>query len=155
MRYLIIVAGLLFSLTAPPDIWCQPKDQIDAREKCPVCGMFVAKYPAWIAQMQLSNGKVIMFDGVKDMLKYFFEPTKYGHQPGVSIHSIYVRDYYTQEWIDGKKAFYVTGSDVYGPMGHEFIPFSSRDAASIFKQDHQGKNISLFGEIKLEDVENM
>lgn len=117
--------------------------------------MFVAKYPEWVTQLHLSDGKVVMFDGVKDMLKYYFEPAKYGQQPGVSTQSIYVKDYYTQEWIDGKQAFYVTGSDVYGPMGHEFIPFSNKDAASIFKQDHQGTKISPFDEIKLEDVENM
>ena len=40
--------------------------------------------------------------------------------------------------IDGKKAFYVIRSDIYGPMGHEFIPFSSKEDAQTFvvgKQD--------------------
>jgi len=38
------------------------------------------------------------------------------------IDSIYVTDYYNLTLIDGYQAFYVVGSNVYGPMGKELIP---------------------------------
>jgi copper chaperone NosL len=47
-----------------------PKDA-----KCPVCGMFVAKYPQWVALIETPE-KNIYFDGVKDMMKYIFSQKK-------------------------------------------------------------------------------
>jgi nitrous oxide reductase accessory protein NosL len=58
-----------------------------------------------------------------------------------------VKDYYTLNAIDGRKAFYVVGSDVYGPMGQELVPFEKITDAQGFSEDHKGKNILRFGEI--------
>lgn len=123
------------------------------KERCPVCGMFVSKYPAWLTQVQMEDGKTHFFDGVKDMMAMYFEPDKYGSDSKVA--EVYVTDYYTQNWIDGKKAFYVIGSDTFGPMGHEFIPFDSKAAAEAFKKDHHGKEIFSFDQINLEMVNQM
>ena len=58
------VANQSSSLTIPKDT------------KCPVCGMFVAKYEKWIAAIK-TDKESFYFDGVKDMMKFYFEPTKY------------------------------------------------------------------------------
>lgn len=123
------------------------------KERCPVCGMFVAKYPTWLAQVKTSDGKTYFFDGVKDMLAFYFEPEKYGGNP--PVEDIFVTDYYAQKWVDGRKALYVIGSDTTGPMGHEFIPFDSLAAAESFKSDHHGKDILAFDQITLELVNQM
>ena len=47
------------------------------------------------------------------------------------------------------------GSDIYGPMGKEFIPFSSKEAAENFLQDHQGKKTLSFDDITDELVQSM
>lgn len=130
-----------------------PQIEVTKKERCPVCGMFVHKYPTWLAQVQLEDGSTLFFDGVKDMLAFYFEPEKYGVKR--SIKHIYVTDYYSQGWIDGTKAFYVTGSDVPGPMGHEFIPLATMNAAKTFLADHQGKIIKSFGELDLDLVNAM
>ncbi len=98
-----------------------------ARDKCPVCGMFVAKYPDWVASMADKNGKVFFFDGVKDLYKFYFTPKEYGYKedPG-KWKDIFVTDYYDIRPIAGRTAFYVIGSDVYGPMGKELIPFEKK-----------------------------
>ena len=114
-------------------------------EKCPVCGMFVYKYPRWAAQIWLKNGKHFSFDGVKDLTKYIHS------HPKLDIDKIVVTDYYKQYAIDGKKAFYVIGSDVYGPMGEEAIPFEDEDDAKAFMRDHRGEKIVGFKEIELDD----
>lgn len=155
MKSLLIATGLILSLIFVPSAQSQPKEKLDPKEKCPVCGMFVSKYPEWVVQLHLSNDEIVMFDGVKDMLKFYFEPNKYGLQPKVKTKTIYVKDYYTQNWINGNKAYYVKGSDVTGPMGHEFIPFSDKEAAASFKRDHHGKKTMTFDEIKLEDLKDM
>ena len=50
--------------------------------------------------------------------------------------------------IDAGSAFFVVGSDVYGPMGKELIPFISRADAEAFKKDHKGNRILRFEDIK-------
>lgn len=125
---------------------------VDVNEKCPVCGMFVHKYPKWAARMNVSeSGKTATyaFDGVKDMFKFYLSPSKYGNhtKPKEEAVSLLVSDYYTQEAIDGKKAYYVIGSDTYGPMGKELIPFEKRTQAETFMKDHKGKRVVTLNEI--------
>jgi nitrous oxide reductase accessory protein NosL len=119
-------------------------------DKCPVCGMFIAKYPDWTAEIIFSDGSVVFFDGVKDMLKYYFNLKKYNPRKAqADIRSIFVMDYYALEFIDGRKGFYVSGSDTYGPMGKELIPFEKETQAQEFMKDHKGKTVLPFGQIDL------
>lgn len=147
-----IFCGVILSIIVALSAVADPVSNVDKKERCPVCGMFVFKYQPWITQIVLSDGQVVMFDGAKDMLAFFFEPRKYGIGKGVETREIWVKDYYTQDWKDGKECFYVIGSDVYGPMGHEFIPFDSVEAADNFVKDHHGKRIVKFDDISLELV---
>ena len=120
------------------------------KDKCPVCGMFVAKYPDWVAAIAFADGSTVFFDGVKDMLKYYFNMAKYA--PGkttADIQTIHVTDYYRLEPVDGRRVFYVAGSDVYGPMGKELIPFEKEAEAQEFMKDHKGKAVLPFGQIDL------
>lgn len=122
-------------------------------ERCPVCAMFVSKYPRWTAQVFYKDKKY-SFDGVKDLMKFYFEPSAWGNYPFKTddIKKILVTDYYTQEAIDGFKAFYVLRSDVYGPMGHELIPFELLEDAQTFKKDHNAKEIIKFDNITKKSV---
>ena len=113
-------------------------------EKCPICGMFVYKYPKWAAQIFYED-KHFSFDGVKDLMKYYFD-----NKNGIS--KIVVTDYYSQKAIDAKKAYYVIGSDIYGPMGDELIPFVNKDDAKVFYMDHKGVKILKFEDIKKREV---
>jgi len=153
VKNLIIAIGITLFLSF--NLQAKPVTDIKQDEKCRVCGMFVAKYQPWIAQIQYSEDDVAMFDGVKDMMAFYFEPEKYGGKKGQKANAIYVKDYYTQEWLNGKEAVYVAGSDIMGPMGHEFIPFDSTSAAENFMKDHKGKQIFQFSEITLEQVTAM
>ena len=117
-------------------------------DKCPVCGMFVYKYPDFTAQVIFQDGTVYYFDGTKDMFKYIFSPHKYTpDKKDYGIISIYVTEYYRVTPLDALKAFYVTGSDVYGPMGRELIPFEKKADAEEFLQDHRGKAIFRYQDI--------
>jgi nitrous oxide reductase accessory protein NosL len=144
-----LVVGASFSVMASPD----PGVSKDTR--CAVCGMFVAKYPTWICRIKEKNGKVKYFDGPKDMLAYYFSPGKYGGTNQGDIKDILVKDYYSLKMIDGRKAFYVIGSDVYGPMGNEFVPFSSKEAAKSFAKDHKAKMVLEFKQITASQVRAM
>ena len=128
----------------------------DARTRCSVCGMFVAKYPNWLAQIQyadIENTK--FFDGVKDMMVFYFHPEQYDGGPREKMTALLVKDYYTLKWLSAKEAYYVVGSDQYGPMGHELVPFASREGAAAFSKDHHGKDILTFEEITPELIESL
>ena len=122
------------------------------QDKCPVCGMFVYKHPKWAAFIYYEkDGKLahLAFDGVKDLMKFYLDPAKWGYPADFRNHikKIVVRDYYTLKPVWAKKAWFVVGSDVYGPMGNELIPFASRESAEAFLRDHHGKKIVRFDEI--------
>ncbi len=117
-----------------------PKDA-----KCPVCGMFVYKYPKWSTKMVIS-GKDYYFDGVKDMMKYYIFNGNFKYDRE-KIEKMLVSDYYTLKPISAKDAFFVYDSNVFGPMGREFISFKDKKSADTFMKDHNGKKILRFIEI--------
>jgi copper chaperone NosL len=158
-RYGIIYRNLLVAamVLAAAAAWAGEAPEKPAPgDKCPVCGMFVAKYPDFIARIAFQNGSYAFFDGCKDMMKYYFNPATYN--PGkkaADIASLTVTDYYSLKSTDGKQAYYVVGSDVYGPMGRELIPFKEEKAAKEFLKDHNGKNIIQFQDIKPELIKSL
>jgi copper chaperone NosL len=121
---------------------------VPAGAKCPVCGMFVAKYPDWSATARFRDGSVSYYDGPKDMFSHYSDPARY--TPGkqqTDFAALAVKEYYSLVMIEARTAFYVVGSDVLGPMGSELIPFSSEKDALSFKTDHKGKRVLRFNEI--------
>ena len=119
--------------------------QVPKEVKCPVCGMFVAKYPKWAALIT-EDDNTHYFDGVKDMMKFYIFDVDFPYDR-TKISNIEVTDFYTLKAIDAKKAFYVVGSDVFGPMGNELIPFLTKDAAQNFMSDHSGDQVIIFDDI--------
>ncbi len=153
-KYSAILLYLVLILVFPIESEGKNND-VAADTRCPVCGMFVAKYPQWQASVTDSNEKVYYFDGVKDLMAYYFSPSEFGAGAGDVIKDIAVKDYYTQKWFDGKTAWFVVGSDVLGPMGHELVPFSSQAAAENFFKDHHGKEILQFTAIDAKRIHSM
>ena len=144
-----------FLIYFPAVVQSAPVDKVESDVRCKVCGMFVAKYENWIVQAHLANDQILFFDGIKDMLVFYFNPQQYSKANQDEVKEIWVKDYYTLKWMDGRTAKYVIGSDIYGPMGKEFIPFSSMAAAENFLRDHHGEKILTFEVITNELVQSM
>ncbi len=140
----VVFAALLSALTA----YAAGAPTPSPKDKCPVCGMFVAKYPDWTAVITFRDGTSQFFDGAKDMFTYYHAVRKYSpKRDQASMSSITVRDYYALKQIDARTAFFVIGSDVSGPMGHELIPFAKEADAREFLKDHKGKKIVRFNDV--------
>ena len=153
LLFLILLIPVLSGPGAATDIDV-PDPQL--RDACPVCGMLVARYPAWIATVLHEDGHADHFDGAKDLFKYLFDLPRYA--PGRSadgISAIGVTEYYGLTRIDAYAAWYVIGSDVLGPMGHELVPLKSEADAREFKDDHQGTRILRFDEVSPELLERL
>jgi nitrous oxide reductase accessory protein NosL len=82
------------------------------------------------------------------MFKFWFDPPKYaaGHSREM-IAAVWVTDYYGLQKIDARQAWYVVGSDVLGPMGHEFVPLASKTDADDFVKEHSGKRVLTFEQV--------
>ncbi len=127
-----------------------------ATDKCPVCGMFVTKYPDWTAQALYKDGADAVFDGAKDMFKYLFDLRTYAPgRTGTDVVRLYVTDYYALAPVDGRQAFYVIGSNVLGPRGRELIPLAKEAEAREFLKDHQGKRLLRFAEVTPEILKGL
>lgn len=118
-----------------------------ARALCPVCGMFVAKYPAWVSTVVWRDGQAHHFDGVKDLCRFLQDLPRFapGRQAS-EVATVVVTDYYGLTLVEANQAWYVLGSDVTGPMGHELVPLASAEEAREFMADHGGQ-VLRFGEI--------
>lgn len=143
MALLLLTASAITTAVEPSGV-----SGPDADDTCPVCGMFVAKYPEWIATVAYKDGHAHHFDGAKDMFKYLHDMPKWAQgQRADDIAAVLVTEYYGLTRIDARAAWYVIGSDVLGPMGHELVPLETRADADEFLRDHHGKRILRFDEV--------
>lgn len=102
----------------------------------------------WNATIEFADSTRVIFDGPKDMFKYYLNIKKYNPAKSrTDIAGIYVKDYYFGASVDALKAFFVIWSDIYGPMGHEPIPFEREADAKEFLKDHKGRKILRFRDI--------
>ena len=143
--FLLAAASLLLSRGARGTDGAPPRP--GPRDLCPVCGMLVAKYPNWVAIVEHEGGRARFFDGAKDLFKYHFDGPKYGEGTTAGVVRRWVTEFYGLNRIEAGKAFYVVGSDVLGPMGHELVPLASREEAEEFLADHKGRCILTFAEV--------
>jgi copper chaperone NosL len=149
VRQIAVIAAMVLVMSFSQAIAAEKKFTKPAeRDKCPVCGMFVAKYPDWVAEVAFKDGTYDVFDGPKDLFKFIVDLKHYAPAKGKKdVDAVFVNDYYAVRPIDGLKAFYVLGSDVFGPMGRELVPFEKEADAREFLKDHGGRKILRFDQV--------
>ena len=147
-KLLIFAVGIcVFGLLSGSVFATEPQPP-GKKDRCPVCGMFVAPYPDWMTTIVLKDDSQIYFDGCKDLFRYYFALPE-GENKGTrgEIAEIYVTDYYSTKLVPADKVFFVLGSDVYGPMGKELIPVADKELAETFMRDHSGTRVLTFKQI--------
>lgn len=105
---MILMFAIVVSLVDVVDSAERKRRGMTKKDKCPVCGMFVYKYPKWVAVIELADGTSYFYDGAKDMFKHYMNVSKYTpSKAGQDIVSLEVTDYYAVSLIDAKEAWYV------------------------------------------------
>ena len=116
---------------------------------CGNCGMPSKDFPKWNTQIVSAEGEQWTCSP-----RCMFLITK-GENAPEEITSIRVTEYYETKKIDGRQAFYVIKSSQTGPMGHDFVPFETREAAAAFSADYGGEKILSYDEVTLETVQEV
>lgn len=127
---------------------------VPAEARCPVCGMFPARAPAWAAQVIFDDGDAQFFDSPLSLLLYLQDAARY--TPGRAAGQIAARyvtdagasaDAGRARWIEARAAHYVHGSSAQGPMRAGNLPaFATREAAEVFAAQRGGR-VLAFGAI--------
>ncbi|MBA4260560.1 MAG: hypothetical protein C0443_00625 [Comamonadaceae bacterium] len=114
---------------------------VPPQARCPVCGMFPARYPRWAAQVIFANGDVQYIDSPLNLFLYLQQVPRYtAGQSTASIVAAYVTDLDTGAWIPADQAWYVHGSRQMGPMRSGNLPaFATLDQARAFAAREGGE----------------
>ena len=138
--WVILFLVLLFAMTNCASL--QPI-KIEPHKECPLCGMYPARYPQFNCQIVFKDGSYEAFDSAIGLLVYLHFPDKTGMKLK-PVAWVYFKDYLKEGWLEAGKTFFVTGSEIMGPMGVEFLPVDSEQAAEELKKQAQGKDIIHF-----------
>ena len=151
MKYFAIYFLFLFS-------YCENKQQSNNKKSvsktenydCQHCGMPSNDYPQWQARLVLNEQNVWFCSPRCLVMRYHFAEKK-----AEKVESIWVKDYYTQQFIDAKNAYFVCQSLLLGPMGNDLIPHKDRNSAQDFAKEHSGKEILQLKEIDTEKLKKI
>ena len=122
---------------------------VPEKARCPVCGMYPARYPQWKAQAVFTDRSAAHFDSPVEMFLFLGQMPRYdARHTYADIQALFVTDFATKAWVPAKQAFYVHGAKVSGPMGDANLPaFATRAAAQDFAV-RQGGRVLTYGEIR-------
>jgi copper chaperone NosL len=148
--------GLLEARPVPPDA------------RCPVCGMYPARFPRWAAQIIFADGATHFFDSPVDLFMFLAEPARFDSarfdsarfdsarfdsarfdsaRSGADPAALHVADFDSGRWLDARRAVFVLGSSVRGPMrGPDLPAFADATAAEAFAAANGGRTLH-FAEI--------
>lgn len=110
-------------------------------DRCPVCAMFPARQPQAAAAMTLKSGETYYFCSNGCLLRAWLRPTVYLGKMKATIDRLVVLDYFSGKPIDARRATWVAGSDVVGPMGPAIVTLGDAGQLAAFKKRHGGQTI--------------
>jgi len=104
------------------------------------------KYPKFICEAVLDDGKKVQFVSVKSMMQVYFHQPYFKKHKLISsnIKQMYVQDYLDGTKIDAKNAKYMFGSRLVGPHGDDLIPLKNDANAKLFKFKYGGTKLLPF-----------
>jgi len=120
------------------------------QDRCVVCNMLSAKYPRHNAQLVTVDNKRFHFCSTQCLFEFVKNPEKYGSGKS-QLGAVWVHDYLSGMYLFGRNAYYVVGSKVLGPMGHEAIPFDLKSDAVDFAKANGGQALK-FNEVTIDKI---
>jgi copper chaperone NosL len=125
-------------------------EPVDNKDTCPVCNMYPARYPKSKCQIMSKDNKVYHFCSTQCLFEFLRNAKKYA-KSDVKPVLIWVTDYPSGAWIGARAAYYVVGSKVQGPMGHEAFAYDKKKVAEEFAKKEGGK-VLVFSQVGPDEI---
>ena len=123
------------------------KMQIHAQDRCPVCAMLPIRYPRFAAAIERQDGRAYYFCSPGCMIKAWRHPEIFLGRPATRLKRPITLEYFSGEALDARDVFWISGSDVIGPMGPALIPLKDNTHVDAFGKRHGGKHIFRLEEL--------
>jgi nitrous oxide reductase accessory protein NosL len=143
----VLIGGLLFSACQPKEL--KKEDEITDVQvidyECHNCGM-PADSPEWNVGVKTKGGEEVYYCSPRCFFTVYLDEK---NRPQ-GILSMDVRDFGDKQKMPAEQAFFVTGTEIKGPMGYDLIPHKTKEAAEAFKKDKKGHQLLTFKEVTKE-----
>lgn len=148
---LLLLTIFLFIACTNADIEKPVPIELTREHACGLCGMITVDFPGSKGQIHYSNGKIDTFCCTLDMFSFYLQPDSPKNITAIFVNDMGKADWErpSGHWIDAKKAHYVFGGNIMGPMGEALVPFAELKDAEVYVNDHGGK-IIRFDEVTME-----
>jgi copper chaperone NosL len=120
---------------------------IDAEDRCPVCAMLPIRYPRFAAAIELQEGRTYYFCSPGCMLNAWLHPDIFLEATAAQLKRPIVLEYLSGQPLDARLVFWVSGSDVVGPMGPALVPLKDQRHLDAFRQRHGAKQVFHLDEL--------
>ncbi len=129
---------------------------IESGDECHLCGMLIKHFdgPKGEVFRKEQGQTVFKFCSTRDMLSYYLDPENKRNVSQLLVHDMSKMPWGTindEYFIDGKTAWYVSGSSQTGAMGATLASFSKQTDAQAFAKEFGGDVLS-FKEITIETL---
>jgi copper chaperone NosL len=113
--------------------------QLHADDTCPVCAMRPAKRPKFAAAIELTDQRTYYFCSNGCMIRAWMHPREFlNAAPDKRLRPV-VQEFFTGRPMDARRAIWVAGSKVMGPMGPAMVALENREMVKVFRQRHGGQ----------------
>lgn len=116
-------------------------------DRCPVCAMRPIKHPRFAAALQMQDGATFYFCSAGCMLKAWLRPAIFLGAGPDDLKQPVAQDYFTGQPVDARAVFWISGSDVIGPMGPALVALRQSAHVETFRRRHGATSV-----FRLEDL---
>ena len=120
---------------------------ISAEDRCPVCAMRPIRYPHFAAAIALQDGRAYYFCSPGCMLNAWLYPDIFLGSQAAQLARPVVREYLSGAVMDAREVFWVSGSDVVGPMGPALVPLKGQAHLEAFRRRHGARKVFRLDEL--------
>lgn len=142
-NFLLLSIILLLTFSCGDNTKDGPDDIYYGEDICERCKMIISD-KKFAAQYREKNGNTVKFDDTGCMIEHIIN----NENVNDGSVDIYVVDYDTGQWIDGKEAYYIWTEEIKTPMGYGIVAFRDRNSAGKFRKNREATFVGSYTEVK-------
>lgn len=129
--------------------------RISGEDRCPVCAMLPIRYPRFAAAIVLEDRRTFYFCSPGCMLKTWLHPDIFLGVAATQLQRAVALDYLSGEALEARNVFWVSGSDVVGPMGPALAPLKNAAHLEAFRRRHGAKHVFRMDDLTHDNWETL